>query len=82
MTIEELVALLETVPEAKLKAMALLQQNRPQPGQLFPSGFSREEYVDATKDLVTYSHDCAALAAQLENLSPVPLDAEIPEYGL
>lgn len=79
---ETLVALLEQVPEAELKGLALLKAHRPQPGQLFPAGLAREDVTAATVEMVAYAHECAALAAQVESLPSRPLDIEIAEFGL
>lgn len=79
---ETLVALLEQVPEAELKGLTLLREHRPAPGQLFPADVAREDVTAATVGMVAYAQDCAALAKQVANLAPAPLDIEMSEFGL
>lgn len=78
-TQDELIQALIRVPESTLKAVELLRSHAPAPGNLFPTGLTREAYSEATRELLSYSRTCAELAARAGKVSSIPLPTKASE---
>ena len=79
LTQDALMKALIDVPEVDLKGLALLRQHQPQPGNIFPTGLERQEYIDATLEMVSYTRSCAGLASviiKLQGRALIPSDHE------
>lgn len=72
MTQDEVIQALATVPAADLPVLKLLRKRQPQHGSLFPTGLTREEYTEATRDMLEYTRTCADLAQRLRALPSIP----------
>ncbi len=72
-TTENLVNCLAQIPPAEIKGLELLRRLRLQTGEWFPAGAASEEVIEATTQLIAYTHVCSAAAARLEKLTPVIL---------
>jgi len=72
---------LASIPPVELEGMRLLKER---PHFLFRSEqIPREQLVEAVTELIGYTDRCAAAAAKLANLAPVPLvTATVPEFGI
>lgn len=68
LTVEALAGAIAACPETQIKAVQLLREHRPAAGSLFPAKVDRAAYIEATKQMIQYMHDCAALAQQIRAL--------------
>lgn len=82
LTAPALEAILSGVPQADLLAVRLLDQLPSRPGSAPLPDAELARLVEATAELMAYTHACQTAARRLHNLPPVPLDAPILEFGL
>lgn len=71
-TQDKLMAALAKTEATDLRAIKLLKRRKVKPGNIFPTGLKREEYADATREMLQYSQSCAFLAKRVEKLLSTP----------
>lgn len=78
----DLMDCLAALPAVELQGLALLRECQPEPGAWYPSP-PLPSLADAVTEYITYTDDCARLAASLAQIPPVPLTTEpTPEFCL
>lgn len=83
MTIEGLVNILKDVPPVDLKALTLMRQADVKPGQVFPRGLEREQYIEAFTEWTAYLNQCTETAKLLIQAMPTVAAAlPVEEYAL
>lgn len=83
MTIEGLVDILKDVPPVELKALALMRQADVKPGQIFPRGLDRDQYIEAFTEWTSYLNTCTETGKLLIQAMPtIPAATPVEEYAL
>lgn len=81
-TIDDLLACLESLPPIDLLGLKLLEQCQPQSGW-YPGDVPMAAVVEATVQLIDYGERTQEITGRLRDLRAIPLTAlEIIEYGL
>jgi hypothetical protein len=82
LTAAQLAERLASVPPASLKALELLRQLQPPPGEWFPACPDAAALTGAAQELSVYLNECQALSKRLGALRPIPTSRPLMEYGL
>ena len=78
MTTNDLRDVLLGLPELSLIGTRLLEAST----GFFPVDVPRDTLREAVVEMVAYTESCQSAARRLRDLTPIPLDVEIPEYAL